>query len=116
MLLFEEMSRFDFATYNAKAVQAGSLAVSQISHIIDVDFAELDITLVVLWRLVARFLLQEAKRLRAAGVDGEASQREVDVEVLLLSMRRMGQVWEVGDHQARIIEAIQHLSVGGDED
>jgi len=92
-----------------------------ISHIVDINFGELDVILAVFWRTIARFLLGEAKRLRRAGFDegefaslacsfifdpkelillfssnsAEASMREVDVEVLLLSMRRMGEVWAI---------------------
>ncbi|KAL7414025.1 hypothetical protein BDY24DRAFT_387297 [Mrakia frigida] len=115
VLLYEEMSHFD-SSYNEKAVSAGCLAVSMISHIVDVNFGELDVILAVFWRTIARFLLGEAKRLRRAGFDEEASLREVDVEVLLLSMRRMGEVWAVADSQASAIEALQKLNLSDGDD
>ena len=77
------MSHFD-SSYNEKAVSAGCLAVSMISHIVDINFGELDVILAVFWRTIARFLLGEAKRLRRAGFDeGEFTRLSSRFEELI---------------------------------
>jgi hypothetical protein len=46
----------------------------------------------------------------------EAALREIDVEVLVLSMRRFGEVWTLGDSQAVLLEKFQNLGVAEDWD
>lgn len=69
------MALFTPSIHTPLAVQAGCSAVSLISQIVDVNFAEMDVILSVFWRTIARYLLGEAKRLRLLGEEEGQSQR-----------------------------------------
>ncbi|KAL7414128.1 hypothetical protein BDY24DRAFT_414809 [Mrakia frigida] len=111
VLLFTEASRYD-SSYRIKVSKAATAAVQLIQVIVDVDFGQLDIFLIVLWRLQARALMEEIKTLRREGQTDRASALIVDIEVLVLAMRRMGQVWQFGEQMAStIIQRMQALEV-----
>ncbi|KAL7414127.1 hypothetical protein BDY24DRAFT_387702 [Mrakia frigida] len=115
LLMYAEASKIDPA-YRAKAVAAASSAVQLIQIVVDVDFGQLDIILVVLWLFQSRILVEGIKSLRRQGKTDRAAALSVEIEVLVLAMKRMGQVWSFGEDIGEAITLrMEALAVNGDE-
>lgn len=104
MLLYTSSSQFSPQLYRPKALRAARSAVQLIHLVAEIDFGQLDIFLIVFWRIQARMMLEEIKLLREEGQTEKAEALVGDIDVLVLAMKRMGELWSYGRDLAERVQ------------
>ncbi|CED83597.1 Zn(2)-C6 fungal-type DNA-binding domain [Phaffia rhodozyma] len=95
-LIYQERSDYDPNAW-AQAVKS-SRSVVKILHIVaEIDFSRLGFFILVCWRIVAHVLLEEVKRLRTVGDEEEALHITIDIDLIVLAMKRIGEVYAIGN-------------------
>ncbi|CED83044.1 Zn(2)-C6 fungal-type DNA-binding domain [Phaffia rhodozyma] len=98
-LIYQERSDFEPSAW-AQAVSSARSVVKILHMVAHVDFSRLSLVMVISWRIVAHVLLNEVKRQRSEGNEEEALQITIDVELVILALKRFGEIYAVGTTSA----------------
>ncbi|CED85352.1 Zn(2)-C6 fungal-type DNA-binding domain [Phaffia rhodozyma] len=102
-LLYQERSDFEPSAW-AQAVSSARSVVKILHIIAEVDFSRFSLNLVVCWRHTAFVLLEEVKRHRSCGNEEEALQIAIEVELIVLALKRIGELFALGNSSAEVIQ------------
>ncbi|CED82280.1 Zn(2)-C6 fungal-type DNA-binding domain [Phaffia rhodozyma] len=95
-LIFQERSKYEPDAW-AQAVSSARSVVKILQIIVDVDFSQVCVIMATCWRIAARILSDEVRRHRSAERKEEPNCAMVDVDLLLLALERIGQVFVAED-------------------
>ncbi|CED83566.1 Transcription factor domain, fungi [Phaffia rhodozyma] len=103
-LILQQRADYD-PSARAQSVLSARSVVNIIHIIVDVDFSRFGFYILNCWRVVAHILLDEVKRCRSIGNSEEAMSLTIDVELIIIAMKRIGEVYRLGNIAASVLNS-----------